>query len=93
MLEGYEEHHIIDLVLEELTHLPPEDDRWAAKLAVAAENIKHHIKEDETGIFKKARKVFDDEELEVLGQHLEARRVELEHKLPADVQRIHQLVP
>ena len=73
VLEGYEEHHVVDTILAELADTAVEDERWTAKFAVMKENIEHHIEEEEGEMFEQARKVFDADELEQLG----ARMMEL----------------
>lgn len=57
-LEGYEEHHMIALLIKELSMLSCFDEAWGAKLNVLSEMVDHHVKEEETDIFKKARAVF-----------------------------------
>jgi iron-sulfur cluster repair protein YtfE (RIC family) len=74
VLEGYEEHHVIDLILDELLDVPEESDLWKAKLKVLSENIEHHIEEEEGEMFKKARQTFDKEELEHLGAMMQANK-------------------
>lgn len=71
VLEGYQEHHVVDLLLRELEGMPPSDERWAPKLKVLTENVEHHIEEEEDDMFKKAKKIFDDEELDSLGNQME----------------------
>lgn len=66
-LEGYEEHHIVDVLMREIARLDPSDDRWKAKFSVLKENIEHHAEEEESEIFDKAREVLSDEEAEELG--------------------------
>ena len=78
VLEGYEEHHIVDTILAELADTAVEDERWTAKFAVMKENVEHHIEEEEDDMFAKARDVFTKEELEALGQRMESRKKELE---------------
>lgn len=78
VLEGYEEHHVVDTILAELGETSVEDERWAAKFAVMKENIEHHIEEEEDDMFAKARDVFTKDELETLGQRMETRKKELE---------------
>jgi hypothetical protein len=78
VLEGYEEHHVVDQILAELADTPVEDERWAAKFAVMKENVEHHIEEEEDDMFAKARDVFTKEELESLGTRMESRKKELE---------------
>ncbi|WP_018639547.1 hemerythrin domain-containing protein, partial [Parafrankia elaeagni] len=47
ILESYEEHHVVDLLVMELAALPPEAERFDAKTAVLIENVEHHIDEEE----------------------------------------------
>jgi hypothetical protein len=78
VLEGYEEHHVVDQIIAELAETSVEDERWAAKFAVMKENVEHHIEEEEDDMFAKARDVFTKEELEALGERMESRKKELE---------------
>src|SRR5687768_4901601 len=73
VLEGYEEHHVVDEIMGELEALDVTDETWGAKFKVMKENIEHHIEEEEGEMFKTARSVFDRQELEDLG----ARMLEL----------------
>ena len=73
VLEGYEEHHVVDEIMGELEATDVTDETWGAKFKVMKENIEHHIGEEEGDMFKQARQVFDAEELEELG----ARMMEL----------------
>ncbi len=74
VLEAYEEHHVVDLVMKELEDTPVEDESWGAKAKVMKENVEHHMEEEEGEMFKQARSVFDRDELEDLGERMEARR-------------------
>ena len=76
VLEGYEEHHVADLILDELLETPADTDVWHAKMKVLKENIEHHMHEEEDEMFKKARKVFTEAELEDLGRRMEAIKQE-----------------
>jgi hemerythrin-like domain-containing protein len=76
VLEGYEEHHVVDTLMGELEALPVDDETWGAKATVMIENIEHHIEEEEGEMFSKARQVLDRAELEQLGEAMEARRAE-----------------
>ena len=73
VLEGYEEHHVVDEIMGELEATDVTDEAWGAKFTVMKENIEHHIEEEEGDMFVKARQVFDADELEQLG----ARMMEL----------------
>ncbi len=72
VLEGYQEHHVADLILDELLEMPTDAEMWQAKMKVLKENVEHHIEEEEDEMFKKARKVLSDEQLEQLGTRMEA---------------------
>lgn len=73
VLEGYEEHHAADVLLEELEDVPFDDERWGPKMKVIKENIEHHIEEEEGPMFKQARKALKPDELEDLGARMEER--------------------
>ena len=70
VLEGYEEHHVVDEIMGELEATPVTDEMWGAKFTVMKENIEHHIEEEEGDMFKQARQVFDADELEQLGARM-----------------------
>ncbi len=74
VLEGYQEHHVVDVLLRELEGMPPSDERWAAKLKVLVENVEHHIEEEEDDMFKKAKKIFDGDQLEEMAAAMERVR-------------------
>ena len=87
VLEGYQEHHVVDLLMGELEQLDVADESWGAKAIVMKENVEHHIEEEEGEMFKQARGVFDEAELRDLGERMAARKVtaaaELGIPLPA----------
>jgi hypothetical protein len=74
VLEGYEEHHVVDQLMGELESLDVADETWGAKAKVMKENIEHHIEEEEGEMFRQARAVFDKAELEDLGERMDARK-------------------
>jgi hypothetical protein len=78
VLEGYEEHHVADLVLRELHALARDDEKWGAKFKVLKENIEHHIQEEERQMFRVARAVLSRDELRDLGVRMKALKTELE---------------
>jgi len=87
VLEGYEEHHVVDLVMAELEDLPVDDETWGAKAKVMQENVEHHMEEEEGDMFKQARAIFDRQELEELGERMAARRTEAQRELNVPVAR------
>ena len=78
VLEGYEEHNVVDSLMSQLDEVPFDDETWGAKLTVMKENIEHHIEEEEDEMFRKARSVFDKAELEELGDRMETRKKALQ---------------
>jgi hemerythrin-like domain-containing protein len=81
VLEAYEEHHVVDLLMGELEALDVSDETWGAKATVMKENIEHHIEEEEGEMFKQARQVFDRQELDALGARMAARKAEAGREL------------
>jgi hemerythrin-like domain-containing protein len=76
--EAKEEHHVVDLVLPEVTDNEGEaDEEFAAKAKVLKELVEHHADEEEKEMFPKARKVLDKSELRDLGERLMQRKQEL----------------
>jgi hemerythrin-like domain-containing protein len=74
VLEGYEEHNVVDRLLGELEQLAFDDETWGPKAKVMKENIEHHIEEEGSEMFKQARSVFDRDDLEALGDRMDARK-------------------
>ena len=87
VLEGYEEHHVVDLLMGELEDLPVDDESWGAKAIVMKENIEHHIEEEEGEMFPKARQVFDEQELADLGRRMAERKESAARELGVPVPR------
>jgi hemerythrin superfamily protein len=83
VLEGYEEHHVVDTLMGELSALPFDDETWGAKFTVMKENIEHHVEEEEGEMFDTARQIFSTAELEELGRVMEDRRAEARRELAA----------
>jgi hemerythrin superfamily protein len=87
VLEGYEEHNVVDTLMGELSSMSFDDERWGAKAKVMQENIEHHIEEEEGEMFKKARQVFDEAELEELGDRMAQRRASAARETAATAAR------
>ena len=87
VLEGYEEHHVVDLLMGELEDLDVSDPTWGAKALVMKENVEHHIEEEEGEMFAKARQVFDRQELVELGVRMDQRKLSAGRELGVPVGR------
>lgn len=75
VLEGYEEHHLIDVILDELLEVPEEAEQWKAKLKVLKENLEHHIEEEEGEMFRRAKEALGKETLKELGRKMQQLKV------------------
>lgn len=76
VLEGYQEHHVADLLLKELHDLAVSNDQWSAKFKVLKESLTHHIQEEEGTMFRLARGVLDRDELHELGKRVAVMKAE-----------------
>lgn len=68
--EGLQEHHVADLLINELRDLDPDDDEFKPKMKVLQENVEHHLEEEEENILPRANRVFSSDELEDLGSRM-----------------------
>lgn len=73
-LEGEQEHHMVDILLKELSQMDVSDEQWTAKLTVLKEQIEHHVEEEEGEMFDTAKKLFSDEQAESLGEAFEEHK-------------------
>ena len=55
MNEADEEHHVAKVLIAELESMNGREDHYDAKFTVLAENVRHHIKEEENEVFSKAK--------------------------------------
>jgi hemerythrin-like domain-containing protein len=76
VLEGYQEHHVADLIVKELQALPKDDEKWGAKFKVLKESLEHHIKEEEGEMFRTARALFSRAELQQMGARMARMRAD-----------------
>ncbi|MGH7323797.1 MAG: hemerythrin domain-containing protein [Candidatus Rokuibacteriota bacterium] len=77
--EAFEEHHVVDLVLADLPNVNPADERFEAKMTVLSELVEHHAEEEEKEMFKTANRLGKDE-LNELGERMQARAEELQSR-------------
>jgi hemerythrin superfamily protein len=68
VLEALEEHHLMKLTLSELQAMKPTDARYRAKVAVLAENVRKHVREEERDLLPRLRKRMDPQALRDLGE-------------------------
>ena len=70
VLEGFQEHHVADVLIKELHEVAKDDEQWGAKFKVLAESLEHHIEEEEGTMFPNARRVLSAEQLRELGTRM-----------------------
>jgi hemerythrin superfamily protein len=71
IFEALEEHHAAKMLLAEIEKTPPVHERFDAKVTVLIENVRHHVKEEETELFPKVREALTVQQLEQLGEAME----------------------
>ncbi len=70
VLEAYEEHANVKSMLQRLESTDAADETYNAKLQVLSELVKHHVHEEEHEMFKEAKDLMSESELEQLGAQL-----------------------
>ncbi len=82
MDEAVVEHAAAKELIAQLEDMSPDDELYDAKVIVLAEQIQHHVKEEEGDMFPKARKAKLDGE--ALGIQMTKRKAELMAELELD---------
>ena len=72
--EALGEHQEVKTLLEELEELGSESHDFGVKLQELMETVEHHVSEEEGEMFPKVREVFDEKELEELGNQLNSAK-------------------
>lgn len=84
--EAEEEHHVAEVLMEEIKQMLESsntDVHFDAKYTVLAENVKHHIQEEEKEMLPKAEKKMDKEMLMQLGEEMSQRKEQLKKEMSA----------
>lgn len=74
VLEGVEEHHVVDQIIAEVRSMDPDEEAFEAKMTVLIENVEHHAEEEEEELFPKVRANLDPAKLAALGEELAAAK-------------------
>jgi len=74
VLESYEEHHVADVLVLELSAMKPSDERFDAKTTVLIENVEHHMEEEEQEWFPQVRKGLGRKTLQEIGAEMVEKR-------------------
>jgi hemerythrin superfamily protein len=76
--EAFEEHHVVEVVLNELSKVGKIDDLVDAKVKVLSELVKHHVKEEESKLLPELKQSGAD--LEELGTEFKNQKDALKAK-------------
>ncbi len=76
-LESIEEHNVAKKELGEMMKLSTSDEWFNPKLKVLHELVDHHIQEEESQLFKKAKKVMDKQQAEQMAQQFEQQKQQM----------------
>lgn len=79
VLEAFEEHAIVDQLVEQIQSMDARDETYEAKIKTLMDAVLHHVKEEENEMFPSAREMFEKEELAELGR----RAMEVKQAAPA----------
>lgn len=82
VFEAYTEHEVASHLVALLKSRRKRDERFKAELQVLGENVKHHVKEEESTIFSLAKKLLTQAELDDLGSKWEKARQQLPAEAP-----------
>jgi hemerythrin-like domain-containing protein len=74
ILESYEEHHVADVLVMELSAMSASDERFTAKTMVLIENVRHHMQEEEDEWFPQVREGLGRKSLQEIGAEMQAAR-------------------
>jgi hypothetical protein len=75
-MEAFEEHHVADVLLQELASACPGGPGWAAKVRVLEEVLRLHIKQEELDLFPLVTGAFDAPMLALMEREFRALRHE-----------------
>lgn len=69
VLEAFEEHALVDQLVEQIQGMDAGDETYEAKVHTLIELVEHHVKEEESEFFPTTRELFEKNELiEMAGQ-------------------------
>ncbi|MGH8544554.1 MAG: hemerythrin domain-containing protein [Gammaproteobacteria bacterium] len=81
VMESIEEHKQVKTLLREIDNLKSDSEKFEPKLKVLKDNVEHHAEEEEEGkMFPKIREIVGQQDLEALGNELEAAKNEWHRK-------------
>ncbi|MGE5545818.1 MAG: hemerythrin domain-containing protein [Solirubrobacterales bacterium] len=74
--EGIHEHHSMEDLLHKAETVPMDSDDWLDRVQSLKECVEHHVHEEESEVFPKARQLMDGQELDRLGDQIERAKAQ-----------------
>ena len=84
-LEAVNEHHIIELIVKDAEGFPRDHSHFPIKIEGLGEYTTHHLDEEEAEIFPLARQLFDEKDLDTLGQLFEQAKAIMLGAIPPEL--------
>lgn len=84
--EAFDEHAKVDEIMGELKNMEVDDEAWLAKLDELKEHLEHHIEEEESEVFSKAKNLLSSDEVEGLLESYKNAKVDFEDSLPTQAE-------
>ncbi|HYP01777.1 MAG TPA: hemerythrin domain-containing protein [Pyrinomonadaceae bacterium] len=72
--EAYEEHQEVKDLLAELQTTPADSEEWSDMITELRENVEHHVEEEESEMFTKAREVLSEQQINEIGARMSAEK-------------------
>ena len=80
-LEKLQEHHVMDLLLDEAMKLDQTSEEFWAKIKVLLEVNEHHIDEEEEETFEAMTKQFSEKELDLLFDEFKKKKEKIKKQI------------
>lgn len=72
--EALDEHHDIEVLLDEIDRLNRDGQELRAKVMELKEKVEHHASQEEQEMFNRARELLSADDLDEIGQELESEK-------------------
>jgi hemerythrin superfamily protein len=76
-LKAEEEHHVMERIIIDMKNIQLSDERWVAKLSVLKDVLDHHLREEESTIFRMARDRVSKTQAVEMAEKFQAMKQEL----------------
>ncbi len=74
--DGIHEHHVMEERLNRMAAIPMDSDDWLDAVESLKDCVQHHVREEESEIFPKARQLLGDDELDRMGDRIQQAKAQ-----------------